>query len=110
MAVKKAVRAIQPYNEEPIQIRKFYPYLSDMSFVSISDDEKDIKAFEKNMPAWGRKYQYDVESIRMLNVPVINIGPFGKDAHKQWERVELSYSMQMVPNLTHQVIQHLFHS
>lgn len=110
LAVKKAVKKIQPYNEEPIQIRKFYPYLSDMSFVSISDDEKDIKAFEKNMPAWGRKYQYDVESIRMLHVPVINIGPFGKDAHKQWERVELSYSMQMVPNLTHQVIQHLFHT
>lgn len=110
LAVNKAVEILQPYNSEPIQIRKFYPYLSDMSFVAISDDEKDIKAFEKNMPAWGRKYQYDVESIRMLNVPVINIGPFGKDAHKQWERVELSYSMQMVPNLTYQVIQQLFHS
>lgn len=109
-AVEKAVEVIQPHSSEPIQIRKFYPYLSDMSFIAMSDDEIDIKAFERNMPAWGRKYHYDVESIRMLDVPVINIGPFGKDAHKQWERVELSYSMQMVPNLTYQVIQQLFHS
>lgn len=109
-AVKKAVQQIQPHAEEPIQIRKFYPYLSDMSFIAISDNEVDLQAFEKNMPAWGKKYQYDVEAIRSLDVPVINIGPFGKDAHKQWERVELSYSMQIVPNLTYQVIQELFQS
>lgn len=107
-AVKKAVAQIQPECAEEIKIRKFYPYLSDMSFMGISDNQKDMQAFENNMPAWGKKYHYDVEAIRALQVPVINIGPFGKDAHKQWERVELSYSMQIVPNLIYKVIQQLF--
>ncbi|SHE64047.1 Arginine utilization protein RocB [Seinonella peptonophila] len=109
-AVKRAVEKLQPQCEEPIQIRKFYPYLSDMSFVAISDTEFDIQHFEQNMPAWGRKYHYDVESIRELDVPVVNIGPYGKDAHKQWERVELNYSMQIVPNLVVQVMRELFAS
>lgn len=109
-AVYESVQKLQPQSDEPIEIRKFYPYISDMSFLAISDDEKGLEAFEKNMPAWGRKYHYDVEAIRLLDVPVINIGPIGKDAHTKWERVELSYSMQFVPNLTYQVIQRLFHS
>src|SRR5690606_27625717 len=103
-AVYESVQKLQPQSDEPIEIRKFYPYISDMSFLAISDDEKGLEAFEKNMPAWGRKYHYDVEAIRLLDVPVINIGPIGKDAHTKWERVELSYSMQFVPNLTYQVI------
>lgn len=107
-ATHQAVEAIQPLCGESIQIRQFYPYLSDMSFVGISDKEVDIQTFELNMPAWGKKYHYDVEAIRELDVPIINIGPYGKDAHKQWERVEKHYSMQVVPNLTFQVIQQLF--
>lgn len=109
-AVKNAVVEISPNHDEIIQVRQFYPYISDMSFVSVSDEDAGIQSFEKNMPAWGRKYHYDVESIRELNVPVVNIGPYGKDAHKQWERVEQQYSMQVVPNLAFQVIQKLFQS
>ncbi|MBA4493239.1 M20/M25/M40 family metallo-hydrolase [Paenactinomyces guangxiensis] len=109
-AVNQGVNEIQPNCEQPIQVRKFFPYISDMSFVAISDDEKDMQAFEKNMPAWGMKQQMDMEAIRKLDVPVINIGPYGKGAHKQWERVEITYSMEIVPNLTVSVIRHLFRS
>lgn len=109
-AVYRAVEQIEPYCAEKIQVRKFFPYISDMSFVALSDDEKEIQAFEMNMPVWGVKHQMDLEAIRQLDVPVINIGPYGKDAHKQWERVEISYSMKIVPNLTVAVIRHLFSS
>lgn len=109
-AVKSGVEEIQSWCEQPIQVRKFFPYISDMSFVAISDDEKEWQAFEKNMPAWGIKHQIDLEAIRKLDVPVINIGPYGKDAHKQWERVEVPYSMEIVPNLTVAVIRQLFQS
>ena len=76
----------------------------------MSDDEREIQTFEKNMPVWGAKYHMDMEAIRQLDVPVINIGPYGKDAHKKWERLEISYSMQWVPNLTVRVIRYLFNS
>ncbi len=107
-AVQKAVQEVEPYQEREMQVRKFFPYISDMSFVAISDDEKEIQAFEKNMPVWGAKYHMDMEAIRQLDVPVVNIGPYGKAAHKKWERLEMSYSMQWAPNLTVHVIRHLF--
>lgn len=107
-AVTQAVEGIQEHYPHPIQVRKFFPYISDMSFVAISDDEEGIDALAKNMPAWGTKHKMDVEAIRALDVPVVNIGPYGMDAHKQWERVEIPYSMQVVPNLTYKVIDHLF--
>ncbi|MBA4603467.1 M20/M25/M40 family metallo-hydrolase [Thermoactinomyces mirandus] len=107
-AVQKAVQKVEPCQEKEVQVRKFFPYISDMSFVAISDNKHEIEAFEKNMPAWGAKYHMDMEAIRQLDVPVVNIGPYGKAAHKKWERLEVSYSMQWVPNLTVRVIQHLF--
>ncbi|SFJ07460.1 M20/M25/M40 family metallo-hydrolase [Thermoflavimicrobium dichotomicum] len=109
-AVKKAVQDLKNEYNQPLQIRKFFPYISDMSFVAISDSEQQVQSFEKNMPAWGLKHPFDMEEIRKLDVPVINIGPYGKDAHKPWERVEIYYSMQIAPNLTYRVIQHLFQS
>ncbi|SMO49484.1 M20/M25/M40 family metallo-hydrolase [Melghirimyces algeriensis] len=106
-AVNQAVSTIQPQCEQPIQVRNFFPYISDMSFVAISDDKEGLDSFEKNMPAWGMKYRMDREAIQSLDVPVVNIGPYGKDAHKQWERVEVPYSMEIVPNLNYQVILNL---
>ena len=47
------------------------------------------------MPAWPDKYSLPVEDIRNLNVPVVNIGPFGKDAHKFTERVHKHFSLML---------------
>ncbi|SDW09759.1 Arginine utilization protein RocB [Marininema mesophilum] len=109
-AVHKAVKDVQPQCSHPIQIRNFFPYISDMSFVAICDDEDGIEALTRNMPAWGLKHQMDVDAIRQLDVPVVNIGPYGIDAHKQWERVEIPYSMQVVPELIYQVVRGLLAS
>lgn len=106
-AVRKAVQRIQPLCEHPIQVRNFFPYISDMSFLAISDDQEGIHSLEKNMPAWGTKHQMDVDTIQALDVPAVNIGPYGMDAHKQWERVEVPYSMEVVPRLNYQVIKNL---
>lgn len=107
-AVREAVGAVQPQCPHPIQVRHFFPYISDMSFVAISDDEEGLDALAKNMPAWGTKHRVDVDAIRALDIPVVNIGPYGKDAHKQWERVEVSYSMETVPEMNRQVLERLF--
>ncbi|WP_047151342.1 M20/M25/M40 family metallo-hydrolase [Aneurinibacillus tyrosinisolvens] len=104
-ALEKAVDDIQPHYEHPIVIRNFFPYISDMSFVGLSDDEQGIRAESANNPSFGKKYHVDYQDIRDINVPVINIGPYGLDAHKKYERMEARYSLQMVPNLTHRVIE-----
>ncbi|WP_053361665.1 M20/M25/M40 family metallo-hydrolase [Bacillus sp. FJAT-27251] len=103
-ALDEAVAAIQPNYEKPIVIRNFFPYISDMSFVALSDDENALDAAARNNPGWGTKFFVNYQDVRNINVPVINIGPYGLDAHKKYERAELEYSLEIVPNLTNLVI------
>ncbi|NHC38614.1 M20/M25/M40 family metallo-hydrolase [Bacillus sp. MM2020_1] len=106
-ALDEAVVEIQPHYQYPIVTRNFFPYISDMSFVALSDDEAGINAETNNNPSWGTKLFVDYQDIRDINVPVINIGPYGLDAHKKLERMEMTYSLEVVPNLTNLVIQKL---
>lgn len=75
-----------------------------MSFLAMSDDLEGIEAVQNNNPSWGEKHFVDYQDIRDLNVPVINIGPYGMDVHAKLERLEIKYSMEIVPNLTNEVI------
>jgi arginine utilization protein RocB len=106
-AVNLAVQKIQPVYKKPIKVRKFYPYISDMSFVSLSDQDEEIESYKRNMPAWGRGLYVPFEEIRKLDVPIINIGPYGFDAHKKWERLEINYSLNIVPKLIVETVQNL---
>lgn len=106
-ALEQAVEQVQPEYPHPIVTRNFFPYISDMSFVALSDDEDGIRAVSDNNPGWGTKHFVDYSDIRKLNVPVINIGPYGVDAHKKLERMEMAYSLDIVPNITNLVIQGL---
>ncbi len=45
--------------------------------------------------------------MQELNLPVVNIGPFGKDAHKFTERVEKNYSFVVAPKLVYDTIMKL---
>jgi arginine utilization protein RocB len=104
-ALEEAVREIQPEYPHPIVTRNFFPYISDMSFVALSDDEAGLTAVSTNTPGWGLKQYVEYEDIRDINVPVINIGPYGIDAHKRLERAEIPYTFEVVPSLTKLVIQ-----
>jgi arginine utilization protein RocB len=106
-ALEQAIAALQPHYRHPIVAKNFFPHISDMSFVALSDDEEGIRALCDNNPAWGTKHYVEYQDIRDLNVPAINIGPYGFDAHKKYERMEVAYSAEMVPNLTNEVIRRL---
>ncbi|MFK9094741.1 M20/M25/M40 family metallo-hydrolase [Bacillus salipaludis] len=103
-ALDGAVEALQPHYPYPIVTRNYFPYVCDMSCVALSDDEEGIRAVTENNPGWGTKHYVNYEAIREINVPVVNIGPYGHDAHNRYERMEILYSTEMVPNLTNEVI------
>lgn len=103
-AVEQAVASVQPQCPNPIRIRMFYPYISDSSFMALSDDVSSIASMGRNMPSWKSKYYYDADLVMNINVPVVNIGTFGKDGHKMTERVDMRYTFENVPNMTFQTI------
>jgi len=103
-ALETAIEAVQPEYDHPIVAKNFFPHISDMSFVAMSDDMLEIDDMIRNTPSWGRKLFVEYQDVADLNIPVINIGPYGMDGHKRLERMEKTYSLEMVPNLTNIVL------
>lgn len=82
---------------------EFFSGLSDMSYLSLPEDFS-VENLSGNFPMWGRGYSIPLETIKELDIPFICLGPWGKDAHKYTERLNLSYSFQTVPKLFHEAI------
>lgn len=104
----RAVKSALKEQDQPIQLRGFYPYISDLSCVRL-DDGIEVDSVKKNMPLFDLRdaahalfYALDsakLNDIRVLGCPVVNIGPFGSDAHGLYERVHMPYSFETVPQL-----------
>ena len=74
------------YNEE-IFVQNYFTGISDLSYAMFVSDQKDIDYIENNMLMWKDIYYIPLEEIKDISMPVINIGPWGKDLHKYTERV-----------------------
>lgn len=103
-SVAQAIESIQPQAKRSIKTRLFYPYISDASFLAVSDDVASLKRLELNMPSYGTKYIHELDKILQIDVPIVNIGTFGKDGHMLTERVDKWHSFQNVPNISYQTI------
>lgn len=104
-AVADAVEDTQTdYN---IVYKKFFPYISDLSYGSVPKDPRIIATLKNNMPGYGTKYKLPIEEMQKLDLPVLDIGPFGKDAHKFTERIDKRYSFEVAPVLVYKTIMNL---
>lgn len=106
-AVEYAVDKIRNEAERDIKTRMFYPYISDSSFMALCDTRESFNAVAENMPSWKVKYYHDVDKILEINVPVVNIGAFGRDGHMLTERVDMKHTFRNVPNISYETILHM---
>jgi arginine utilization protein RocB len=94
--------------------REYYPYISDMSYLRL-EAGGDITALTANMPVWQPPdapprpggYTLPLEAIGALDLPVVNLGPYGRGAHQRGERVLMSYSFGVLPQLIWETFQRL---
>lgn len=82
---------------EKLQLQPYFTGLSDMSYLGLHALDTDM--LSKDFPLWGNKYSLPLKVMSQLNIPFINVGPLGKDAHKYTERLCISYSFDMLPTL-----------
>ncbi len=78
--------------------------ITDLSFLGFQGEAKALHSLAKNMPGWGFVYDLPMESLMQLDVPIANMGPSGKDAHKDVERLELDYSFELAPRLLDEAV------
>ncbi|MGD6815632.1 M20/M25/M40 family metallo-hydrolase [Metabacillus sp. 84] len=86
----------------------YFQGLSDLSFLQLNDTEESLEKLTGSMPVYGRGYSLPAKEIKDLSLPVINIGPMGRDAHQWTERLYLPYSFGQLPAILEKSIHEFF--
>jgi len=79
--------------------KKFLPCISDLSYAAAPKEAEAMDALRLNMPGFGTIYDLPIEDMQALDLPVADIGSYGKDAHKFTERVDTVYSYEVLPEI-----------
>lgn len=96
-------------------VHEYYPYISDMSYLRL-DPGVDLAALTANMPLWAEPtdtparphaYSLPLDLIARLDMPIVNLGPYGWGAHQRGERLLKSYSFGVLPGLVYETVQRL---
>lgn len=90
--------------KQQYETRKFYTGISDLSYAMYPENEEAIEYIKHNMMMWEGIYNIPLEVIKELSIPVLNIGPWGKDFHKNTERVYKEDLYYRTPRLIEKVI------
>jgi arginine utilization protein RocB len=79
----------------------------DLSYCGFSQGREELEVLEQNTPGWGNPYRLPSEDLIKLNIPICNLGPVGKDAHKRTERVHIPFLLQTLPQLLWEAVRSL---
>ena len=87
--------------------KKFLPCISDLSYAAAPKEEGAVEALKENMPGFGIVYDLPLDDMRELDLPVADIGCYGKDAHQFTERVDMVYSFEVLPEILYKTLTYL---
>ncbi len=88
----------------PVKQVHYFNGISDLSYVNYQDEGEGWTSFKVNTPVWGSSYSIPFDEMAQLRAPVLNVGPFGKDAHKRTERLHIKSAFEEVPILVEEMI------
>lgn len=77
----------------------YFNGISDLSYVNFRDQNEGWQTYEQNTPVYGRSYGIPFEAMGKLQAPVLNVGPFGRDAHQRTERLNRKSAFEELPVL-----------
>ena len=102
--IKSIVKDVTKETGTEYRFMKFFPSLSDSSYIKIDDSDESVQLLLDNFPGYSDLYPVPLEKIKSLNIPAVNYGCYGKDAHKWTERVHIPYTFGVLPKLIEKTI------
>ncbi|MBV7271557.1 M20/M25/M40 family metallo-hydrolase [Clostridium sp. PL3] len=102
-AIDKTIKfAKDDFNENIIK-EDFFMGICDLSYTGMNKN-KNLNNLSSNIVGYGMNYKLPLEALEKLNIPGIVFGGEGKDFHKYTERLNISYSFNVVPELYKKMI------
>ena len=80
-----------------IAVRGRYPFISDASYLAWRGVRAEGVA--RHLLALGNEYTLPIDEAAALDLDVVNLGPWGRDAHRLYERVHAPYAFGRLPGL-----------
>jgi arginine utilization protein RocB len=104
-AIDREVTRMSAETGDPIYTRGYFEGVSDMSFLGCEDSPENAKLVMDNTPIWNNGLFFDYPLASRRRIPIVNIGPWGRDYHQRTERVHIPYSFGVVPELVLRVVE-----
>ncbi|SDJ66039.1 M20/M25/M40 family metallo-hydrolase [Sediminibacillus albus] len=90
-----------------LQDIEYFPGLSDLSYIGPVSSDSSMKPLTRNMPLQNKGFELPEDVMEQITMPILNVGPLGKDPHQWTERLELIYSFEYLPTLVSEAIESL---
>lgn len=90
-----------------IYTQNYFTGISDLSYGMFTADKENIDYVSHNMLFWGDMYYIPLDIIKEQSMPVLNVGPWGKDLHKYTERVLKKDLYENIPKLIDFIVKKL---
>lgn len=101
--INNVVQAVQKYglasHGVDFEKRNYFNGISDLSYAGLQYPAASMISLTANMPMWERGYSVPLKELEVFNVPVLNIGPVGFDAHQWTERLDIDYAFETLKDL-----------
>ena len=106
-AIMEGVFSDLEKNVGQVSLVECFSGIMDLSYMGFQGKAEELTPLADNMPGWGTVFSLSMQDLMSLNVPIASVGPSGKDAHKDTERLELDYSFSVAPRILERVIREL---
>ncbi|MFD2368762.1 M20/M25/M40 family metallo-hydrolase [Brevibacillus sp. GCM10020057] len=112
-AIQRTVAEMEAYAQGQHQVtlvhQHYFGGISDLSYVGLQYPAASMQPLVANMPMWDRGYSIPLHELEAFDVPVMNLGPIGRDAHQWTERLDVDYAfgtlLDMLPRCIHSLLQ-----
>ncbi len=96
--IRKATTETAAAHDTSIAVNHHLPVISDMSFLG-PVDVGDLRMTAEATPIWGSSIIWDLTERATPGIPMLNIGPWGRDYHHWLERLHTPYAFEVLPAL-----------
>lgn len=101
--IQETIEKIQyrAYTDYQVELKEqhYFSGISDLSYIGMPAKQSSMNQLIHNMPIWNRGYSIPFEAMEQLSVPVLNLGPIGRDAHQWTERLDADFAFGPLKDL-----------
>lgn len=101
--IQRVAAELERYAEQRHQVRlqrqHYFGGISDLSYCGLQYPAASMQPLVANMPLWNKGYSIPLQELEAFDVPVLNLGPVGRDAHQWTERLDVDYAFDTLKDM-----------